>query len=330
MDLTLKDYRSVLDLVESVYSFPEKGDMFGALFEGIDRLVGIASGFIVTVDPDTTTVLSAPLAYNLGPGVVDAYLRRYKSLDPFVVERVVPVNRMVQYADFMSPRKLSDSEYGCDFLLPSGSFHCTASQLVSQGDQMCGLGFHRNKGDRAFTDRERRIVDMVLPHVSRALHNIDLMDTTAASIELGVIIIGNDEKVLFMNETARTILNGHRPSLVVEACSNTAPTFFKGAAGTYRVLVRKGGRRGKTILLEPVLSARSLGPRLAPFGLTPRQREIVMLVLRGLSNREIAERLFIAEQTVKDHLRDVFEKTNVHSRSEMAARVLGLDGRIDN
>ncbi|TLY36473.1 MAG: response regulator transcription factor [Nitrospirae bacterium] len=37
----------------------------------------------------------------------------------------------------------------------------------------------------------------------------------------------------------------------------------------------------------------------------------------GLTNREIAERLFITEQTVKNHLCDVFEKLNVHRRSEL-------------
>jgi two-component system NarL family response regulator len=47
-------------------------------------------------------------------------------------------------------------------------------------------------------------------------------------------------------------------------------------------------------------------------------------VVRGLSNREIAERLFITEQTVKDHLRDVFEKAQVHSRSALIATVLGV------
>ncbi len=65
---------------------------------------------------------------------------------------------------------------------------------------------------------------------------------------------------------------------------------------------------------------------LADFGLTPRQEEVTLLVVRGLSNREIAEQLFIAEQTVKDHLRDIFEKAGVRRRSELAAKVFKLIG----
>jgi len=48
------------------------------------------------------------------------------------------------------------------------------------------------------------------------------------------------------------------------------------------------------------------------------------MMRQGFSNKEIAERLFICEQTVKDHLYDVFEKAEVHSRGELTAKVLGL------
>ena len=64
------------------------------------------------------------------------------------------------------------------------------------------------------------------------------------------------------------------------------------------------------------------------FGLTKRQEEIAILTIEGFSSKEIAERLFICEQTVKDHLHDIFEKIKVHSRGEMTAKVLGL--RSDN
>ncbi len=55
---------------------------------------------------------------------------------------------------------------------------------------------------------------------------------------------------------------------------------------------------------------------------------MALWVVRGLSNREIAERIFIAEQTVKDHLHDVFEKMKIHRRSELAAKLLDLDSVI--
>jgi len=50
--------------------------------------------------------------------------------------------------------------------------------------------------------------------------------------------------------------------------------------------------------------------------LTPREKEVLALVAEGLSNREIAERLFLAEQTVKTHVSHVFTKCDIRDRAQ--------------
>ncbi|MGK7344272.1 MAG: helix-turn-helix domain-containing protein [Candidatus Nitrospinota bacterium M3_3B_026] len=55
--------------------------------------------------------------------------------------------------------------------------------------------------------------------------------------------------------------------------------------------------------------------------ITRREAEVAALAARGLKNREIAETLFIAEQTVKDHLLSIYRKTGVNSRSALVARL---------
>lgn len=60
------------------------------------------------------------------------------------------------------------------------------------------------------------------------------------------------------------------------------------------------------------------GPEAAPQRLSEREREILALVAQGLSNKEIAGRLFISENTVRNHLRNILEKLHVHSRVEAA------------
>ena len=60
--------------------------------------------------------------------------------------------------------------------------------------------------------------------------------------------------------------------------------------------------------------------------LTRREREVMRLLVKGLRNRAIGEKLSISEGTVKVHLHAIFEKLNVESRVELIvhARTRGL------
>lgn len=64
--------------------------------------------------------------------------------------------------------------------------------------------------------------------------------------------------------------------------------------------------------------------RSAPIELTPRQAEVLRFLIRGLANRQIAERLEISENTVKQHLHAVFEALGVSSRTEAIAAAARL------
>jgi DNA-binding NarL/FixJ family response regulator len=62
-------------------------------------------------------------------------------------------------------------------------------------------------------------------------------------------------------------------------------------------------------------------------GLTPREVEVLRLLVEGRSNRQIAEQLFISGKTASVHVTNILAKLGVHSRLEAAAtaRRLGLD-----
>ncbi|MEU0970589.1 helix-turn-helix transcriptional regulator [Streptomyces sp. NPDC005917] len=63
---------------------------------------------------------------------------------------------------------------------------------------------------------------------------------------------------------------------------------------------------------------------LLAYGLTPRERDVLARVVAGLPSRAIATELRITAATVQDHLKSVFAKTGVHSRSELVATMLDL------
>jgi two-component system, NarL family, response regulator LiaR len=63
-------------------------------------------------------------------------------------------------------------------------------------------------------------------------------------------------------------------------------------------------------------------PEPPPLTFSRRERQIVRLVVLGLTNEEIAQRLFVAKSTVAGHLTAIFRRLGVRSRRELVARVL--------
>lgn len=66
--------------------------------------------------------------------------------------------------------------------------------------------------------------------------------------------------------------------------------------------------------------------RVESLGLTPRELEILQLIAEGLSNRQIAERVFVSENTVKTHTSRVFDKLGARRRTQ--AVQLGKELRL--
>jgi len=55
--------------------------------------------------------------------------------------------------------------------------------------------------------------------------------------------------------------------------------------------------------------------------LTEREKEILQLLMKGLSYKEIASNIFISIETLNSHIKNIYRKLNVHSRSELASRL---------
>jgi LuxR family transcriptional regulator of csgAB operon len=61
---------------------------------------------------------------------------------------------------------------------------------------------------------------------------------------------------------------------------------------------------------------------LSQAGITSREKEILFLLLKGASNNDIAQNLYISTNTVKTHIRNIFQKLDVKSRFELAMKLL--------
>ena len=131
-----------------------------------------------------------------------------------------------------------------------------------------------------------------------ANHDGDLLDVAAARFaDLGALALAADAAAQAAGEHART---GHRGK---EVESSTRAYRLAGQCGLHTPAVEAAAR---------------------PLPISGREREIAMLVAAGLSNRQIADRLFVSVRTTEGHLYRIFAKLGINSRDQLI-HLLNLD-----
>ena len=81
------------------------------------------------------------------------------------------------------------------------------------------------------------------------------------------------------------------------------------------------GAAERVIVLAPTLPEEIAWLNVAAYGVSPREEEVVKLVVRGLSTKQMSEALFISENAVQRHLSNIFEKVGVRSRRALLKRL---------
>ena len=119
----------------------------------------------------------------------------------------------------------------------------------------------------------------------------------------------------------RALLGAGDREQATDAARTAHQTAVRLGAGPLRQALETLARRARLDLGAGLPAERSLA------GLTPREVEVLRLLVDGRSNRQIAEQLFISGKTASVHVTNILAKLGVHSRLEAAAtaRRLGLD-----
>jgi len=333
MALSTRDLRKIIEIIEDIHSVPDNHAMFRAVCEKLQKHIGFCDGAFSYADPRTGAfLLSGCESFDNRLGPLILYMSHYASQDAFVRSgwffNKKCLNVSARNTDLVPENVFVRSEFACDFLLPVANvLYSIAATLASQGDVVARVGFHRQKEERNFSDRDKKIVDILLPHMAKAIHNRNLMSGLELGKEtVGVIAIGENGRPFFFNESARQLLKGTPAESIPDPGMKPGPSFYRTKSGTYRVrtVPLSNKRKGRVVLLERYPPEHRLHPKFAGSRLSRREIEIAEFVVQGYSNREIAELSFICEQTVKDHLHSIFEKLEIRSRGELTAKVFGL------
>jgi two-component system, NarL family, nitrate/nitrite response regulator NarL len=156
------------------------------------------------------------------------------------------------------------------------------------------------------------LLDLVMPHLT-GLETLRELSGSSAPVRT-IVLTASIEK----EQVAQALQLGARGILLKDASTDI---LLKGIrtvmSGQFWV-----GQDKVTDLVEILRSymPASDEPKAArkTFGLTARELDVVTAIVSGFTNREIAQKFSISEQTVKHHLRNIFDKVGVSNRLELA------------
>ena len=206
--------------------------------------------------------------------------------------------------------------------------------------------FLREIGKVDFTGRELHILKLLQPHICSALVIAkDLLDGAAfqhafQNAYRPVFICDSTGKIMHLTKRGKLFarVNGDEGEDGLAEIEAMARRMISDQTEVVSAeLVGQKCQVNLSAVVAPnvpttyvlaITSPEQLRQALSSFmhasGLSDREIEICTMVAQGLHNLDIAEKLFIAESTVKDHVASIFEKLGIESRSGIAPKLLGF------
>jgi DNA-binding CsgD family transcriptional regulator len=231
-------------------------------------------------------------------------------------------------------------------LADEGYYHSLRAPFEIAG-QMCGtVTFARCRGARGFDEHDLRLAWTISEQTGLALERATRFEATGQRVGVlqdvldhlpqGIIVSSADGETIFVNSMAASRQPcGSFADMVAPHVREAREALWRDNRRivTANVVEPRSGRQviAKSVKLTGasdaaltlIYPADSAQPRRLPVWdvLTPREQEIAELVSAGLTTKEIASRAFVSENTVKQHLKRIFAKTDVRNRAELMQRV---------
>ncbi|CAI2718914.1 helix-turn-helix domain-containing protein [Nitrospina watsonii] len=232
-----------------------------------------------------------------------------------------------------------------------------ATMCAFDRENQIGSGFHRLAPNDAFwTPREVRLMELLWPGFSNTIKRVAIQDklqtykaliTALEESATPLALLREDARVIFRNaefqavipvdagkflpKTLRELVEQKITLQVPDRLSDSSippMTFYQHKDTAYRLnltqLHPKEDNSESVWLLRLQTSNDSytaLHRKLQEASLTPREVEVAILAGDGLEDGDIAQRLFISPSTLKNHLKHIYQKLDVHSRTQLVARL---------
>ena len=295
------------------------------------------------------------------PASVDAYVEGLYALDPVIrpVMQWMDAERgpAPSLLTGSFERDLEeDPHYRDTFLRPYDIGHVVAVAMPMKTGletQLACVGFHRRHGDVAFLPEQLSWFQRLVPAVRSVLYALACKEALAlsetialaakeAGTEMGFLIL--DEDLVVRNGNARamedlgltgtvrtgsTLLGEIKQRLLAGGrASGTSFSFQANDQRPVDIEVRDfrsaEGRTFHLVITSGSGPRHAIGDACRRFGLTERETEIARQIASGMCNASLSHALGISLRTGENHLRSIYRKVGVSSRTQLVSRLLHI------
>lgn len=172
---------------------------------------------------------------------------------------------------------------------------------------------------------------------ARAHNENILLKSLTAIVGTGVVLTRvnrkRDPDIFFINEEAKKALCKRPIKNLMDILFREGSMYWTNDNEFYhaKMISTNCSSPLQIILTERMPDSLFIKEKLKQTELTPRQREVAYLASIGLSNKEIAQKLFISEYTVKDHCKELYQKIGISKRSQLILKILSCkDGNVES
>ena len=322
-------------------------DQLGRAFRaGFGRLLGVPMYGFYALEPG-----SPQIQHNVAVNVSDVFVARYKramDVDPLLSESRER-GKSIYNLDLMTRSEWEETAVYRLAYSTHAMRHVAETPIAVEGEVLGALHFAASHPDRGFAAGELHLAEAVAQLLALSIDRIRTGERAAQELKLtraaldlagtAVVVSEPGSPDLCLNAAARRLMQD-----VVDAdervhdllAFGTADGRFSrraevrlgnGAAGVLHAQCARMLTGELVIVLELQREHARIDHRLVE-ALTQREGQVATLVVEGLSDREIAERLMLSHYTVSQHLARVYRKLGVASRVALTRLLLGAPAGV--
>jgi len=356
VSLPEEDYNAVLDVITRLLSHRTIRSLASLFRSHLLPLLDASTGFYAWADSDF-----------LRPRIIDAVgipesdfntIQAYFPSCP-LAQQMVDRRSLVETYDLDIPRwKLQDSVARFFEAHPArklrGSSYLddirTMLLTIDPSEPALVIGFHRlNACRESFTRREKRILEILRPHLCHAIETLVLKEGLNNRVstteedplesQTPMVRVTRDSRIVHQNSKFRKLFN----SLPGDTLGSSLTRFLESRIRDYeessdaripatesfwyclcpsvfQVDISRSKDDRWLLELHPLSDAcPGFNPILRQYWLTPKEKEVCCRVRQGFDNQEIASQLFISIHTAKTHLKNIYRKLEIPNRPRLVS-----------